>query len=231
MRLADGNHAREAVVGRVGAAVGGGELDARVHGTSAIVEDAAAQPSRRDGRAPAGDVDAPPRRQRAAADRRDEERHRSGAIGDERDVRPVGGESSRDIFLIWTFESEPHPFVWPPSFDPHLGEVLLRGLARMIPAAQAYRGEGSRGRVDGGYYTKTPENRPLVGPLPVDGAFVIGALSGYGIMASQAAAELLAAHVTGAALPAYAAALSPARYDDPAYRRRLESWDAKAGQL
>jgi glycine/D-amino acid oxidase-like deaminating enzyme len=146
-------------------------------------------------------------------------------------VRPVGGESSRDIFLIWTFESEPHPFVWPPVFDPYLGEVLIRGLARMIPAAQAYRGEGSRGRVDGGYYTKTPENRPLVGPLPVDGAFVIGALSGYGVMASQAAAELVTAHVTGAALPSYADALSPARYDDPTYRRRLESWDAKAGQL
>jgi glycine/D-amino acid oxidase-like deaminating enzyme len=146
-------------------------------------------------------------------------------------VRPVGGVASRDIFLIWTFESEPQPFVWPPAFDPHLGEVLLRGLARMIPGAEAYRGEGARGRVDGGYYTKTPENRPLVGPLPIDGAFLIGALSGYGVMASQAAAELLAAHVTGAPLPPYADAFSPARYDDPAYRRRLESWDAKAGQL
>jgi sarcosine oxidase subunit beta len=146
-------------------------------------------------------------------------------------VRPAGGGQSRDVFLIWTFESEPHPFVWPPAFDPHLGEVLLRGLARMVPEADAYVGEGTRGLVDGGYYTKTPENRPLVGPLPVEGAFVIGALSGYGIMASQAAGELLAAYLTGAALPSYADALAPARYADPAYRRRLESWDAKAGQL
>lgn len=146
-------------------------------------------------------------------------------------VRPVHGSLGRDIFLIWTFESEPHPFVWPPTFDPHLGEVLLRGLARMVPKAEAYVGEGNHGLVDGAYYTKTPENRPLVGPLPVNGAFVIGALSGYGIMASHAAGELLAAHVTGSALPSYAAPLSPARYDDPAYRRRLESWDARAGQL
>ena len=31
--------------------------------------------------------------------------------------------------------------------------------------------------IDGGYYCKTQENRPLVGPLPVAGAYMIGALS------------------------------------------------------
>jgi sarcosine oxidase, subunit beta len=144
-------------------------------------------------------------------------------------VRPVGDD--RDVMLIWTFESAPHEFIWPPSFDPHLGEVLLRGFALMAPGAQAYVGEAQRGLVDGGYYAKTPENRPVVGPLPVDGVFVTGALSGYGIMAAHAAAELLAAHMTGGALPAYASALAPSRYGDPVYRKRLESWDAKAGQL
>ena len=146
-------------------------------------------------------------------------------------VRPVHGGRGRDVFLIWTFESEPHPFVWPPTFDRHLGEVLVRGLARMVPAAEAYIGEGDRGLVDGGYYAKTPENRPLIGPLPVDGAFVTGALSGYGIMASHAAGELIAAQVLGLPLPSYADALSPARYNDAGYRQRLENWDAKAGQL
>jgi glycine/D-amino acid oxidase-like deaminating enzyme len=146
-------------------------------------------------------------------------------------VRPVDDGSGRDILLIWTFESAPHDFLWPPAFDPNLGEVLLRGLARLAPKARAYVGEGGRGVVDGGYYAKTPENRPLVGPLPVEGAYVIGALSGYGIMASHAAGELLAAHVTGAPLPAYADALSPARYASAAYRARLEGWDAKTGQL
>jgi len=146
-------------------------------------------------------------------------------------VRPVHGGLGRDVFLIWTFESEPHPFVWPPTFDRHLGEVLLRGLARMVPEAKAYIGEGHRGLVDGGYYAKTPENRPLVGPLAVDGTFVTGALSGYGIMASHAAGELVAAHVLGLPLPSYASALSPARYANATYWQRLESWDAKAGQL
>ena len=144
-------------------------------------------------------------------------------------VRPVG--DARDVYLIWTFESAPHEYVWPPSFDPNLGEVLLRGFAILAPRAAAYLGEGHRGLVDGGYYAKTPENRPIVGPLPIEGVYVTGALSGYGIMASHAAGELLATHMTGRSLPPYAAALSPARYADPAYLRRLEHWDAKAGQL
>ncbi|HUQ80570.1 MAG TPA: FAD-binding oxidoreductase [Gemmatimonadaceae bacterium] len=144
-------------------------------------------------------------------------------------VRPVG--SDRDVYLIWTFESSPHEFIWPPSFDQNLGEVLLRGFATLAPRAAAYIGEGHRGFVDGGYYAKTPENRPIVGPLPVEGVYVTGALSGYGIMASHAAGELLATHMTGGTLPEYAAALLPSRYTDPAYLRRLEQWDPKAGQL
>ena len=60
--------------------------------------------------------------------------------------------------------------------------------------------------------------------------FVLGALFGYGIMAACGAAELLAAHISSAALPAYAAAFHPARYDDPAYRERLDAW-SDTGQL
>ena len=62
---------------------------------------------------------------------------------------------------------------------------------------------------DGGYYAKTEENRPLIGPLPVEGAYILGALSGFGIMAGCGAGELLAAHVTGAEVPSYAGAILP----------------------
>jgi glycine/D-amino acid oxidase-like deaminating enzyme len=78
--------------------------------------------------------------------------------------------------------------------------------------------------VDGGYYTKTRENRPLAGPLPVKGAYLIGAASGYGIMASAGLAELLAAHISGKALPKYAAAFDLARYEDAEYLNLLENW-------
>ena len=84
--------------------------------------------------------------------------------------------------------------------------------------------------MDGGYYTKTRENRFLAGPLPVEGAYVIGALSGYGMMSSNGAADLLADHITGRPLPALRAGLPPSRYDDPAYRALLETW-GDSGQL
>jgi glycine/D-amino acid oxidase-like deaminating enzyme len=101
----------------------------------------------------------------------------------------------------------------------------------MVPGLAAYAGQGAAGVVDGGYYCKTPENRPLIGPLPVAGAYALGALSGYGVMSALGAGELLAAHVAGGALPEYAAAFLPSRYDDAAYRARIAEWGALVGQL
>jgi hypothetical protein len=50
-------------------------------------------------------------------------------------------------------------------------------------------------------------------------------------MASQAAGELLAAHITDGALPAYAPAFHLSRYDDPRYQALLDGWDSVSGQL
>jgi glycine/D-amino acid oxidase-like deaminating enzyme len=69
-----------------------------------------------------------------------------------------------------------------------------------------------------------------VGPLPVEGAYLIGALSGFGLMASPACGELLAAYLTGRQPPPHAAAFRLERYADPAYQRVLENWGA-TGQL
>ncbi len=147
-------------------------------------------------------------------------------------VRPVDGPHGDEAWLIWTYDDVPcETAQWPPSFDPRHGEILLRGVAHMIPAFAAYAGRGADGVVDGGYYCKTPENRPLVGPCAVDGAYLCAAFSGFGIMAAHAGGELLAAHVTGAPLPGYAGALLPARYDDAAYTARLETLGTRVGQL
>jgi glycine/D-amino acid oxidase-like deaminating enzyme len=64
----------------------------------------------------------------------------------------------------------------------------------------------------------------LAGPLPIEGAFIHGALSGFGLMASSATAELVAAHITGSPLPSYAAAFDPGRYEDPEYVVKIEGW-------
>jgi len=58
-----------------------------------------------------------------------------------------------------------------------------------------------------------------VGVTP--GAYVCGAVSGYGIMAGHAAGELCALHATGAsALPEYAGLMSPLRYQDEGFMRK-----------
>ncbi|MCA9971771.1 MAG: FAD-binding oxidoreductase [Anaerolineales bacterium] len=145
--------------------------------------------------------------------------------------RPEGGPGAQTLLLLWTYHVEPQEPTWPTHFEPEYGEVVIRGLTRMIPALSAYLERLSKPVIDGGYYCKTQENRPLIGPLPVDGAFIIGALSGYGIMACMAAGELLAAHVAGAPLPDYAPAFLLSRYADPDYQARLASWDATSGQL
>jgi glycine/D-amino acid oxidase-like deaminating enzyme len=146
-------------------------------------------------------------------------------------VRPVDLAHGDELYLIWTFESDVRPYAWPPSFDPRYSDIVLRGCARMVPALAAYVAEGARGVVDGGYYCKTRENRPLIGPLPVTGAYVLGALSGFGVMAALASAELLALHVTEQPLPEHARWFLPSRYDDPEYSALVEQWGPLMGQL
>ena len=64
----------------------------------------------------------------------------------------------------------------------------------MVPALAPYSDSLPRPFVDGGYYAKTPDNRPLVGAYALDGSYALCGLSGYGIMTAAAAGELLAAH-------------------------------------
>lgn len=145
--------------------------------------------------------------------------------------RPEGGSDSPMVLALWTYDVKAQEPVWPPVFDPAYGEIVMRGMARMIPGLSVYLDKMAPPWVDGGYYCKTQENRPLIGPLPVEGVFIIGALSGFGIMASMAAGELLAKHATAGALPDYAPAFLLSRYEDPAYREMIANWDPTSGQL
>jgi len=145
-------------------------------------------------------------------------------------TRPDGPAASPIRLMLWDYHNQPVEPVPAPTFDPNFPDVVLRGLATMIPGLRAYFDRPPKPVVDGGYYTKTRENRLLAGPLPVRGAYVLGALSGYGLMAAPAAGELLAAHITGSALPPYARWFSLERYADPDYQTLLENWGS-TGQL
>ena len=135
------------------------------------------------------------------------------------------------VLLQWAY----HPLdavepLFPVPLDSELPEVALRGMANVLPGLATYFDQIPRPFVDGGYYARTPENRPLVGPLPVEGAYIIGGLGGFGMMASCGASDLLAKHMSGAELPAYAAAFLLSRYEDPGYQDMLRQWGA-SGQI
>jgi glycine/D-amino acid oxidase-like deaminating enzyme len=145
-------------------------------------------------------------------------------------ARPDGPSDSPIVLLLWTYHLDPVDPIFPLQFDPHYPEIVLRGLSTMIPAMKKYFGKMPKPYIDGGYYTKTRENRPLVGPLPTKGSWIIGALSGFGLMASPACGELLAAHITGSELPNYASWFLLDRYQDPAYQDLLLDW-GDTGQI
>lgn len=145
-------------------------------------------------------------------------------------TRPEGEGGSQVVLLLWEYLTRVVKPVFPVPEDPQYLEVALKGLSRMIPGMAIYLNRLPQPRYDGGYYTKTPENRPLIGKLPVPGAYVIGALSGFGLMAACAAGELLALHVMGADLPTYAPAFSLERYQDAAYVKMMQD-SQQNGQL
>ncbi len=140
-------------------------------------------------------------------------------------TRIEGGGESGHLLILWPYHLNPVAENFPLPIPDHYAEICIRGIATMIPGLGAYVERMPKPHIDGGYYTKTKENRPLAGPLPVEGAFVHGALSGFGLMASCATAELVAAHVAGDKLPEYAGAFHPARYEDPEYVAKIEDWD------
>ena len=144
--------------------------------------------------------------------------------------RPDGAGASTSLIVLFNHRNEPSDVVFPLPEEDHYAEIALRGMSTMVPALGAYIEKGARPYVDGGYYVKTQENRPLIGPLPVEGAYVSGAFSGFGVMASCAGGELIARHVMQRALPDYAPAFLLSRYQDPAYRALLDQW-GDGGQL
>ena len=146
-------------------------------------------------------------------------------------VRPEGHPGGHSALILWTYECEAVAPLFPLQWDRNLPDIALRGLSVMLPSMQAYFDVMPKTVVDGGYYTKTQENRPLIGPMPVAGSFVIGAFSGFGLMVGCGAGDLLARHLTGAPLPEYAHAFTLQRYANPAYQRLLADWPSTSGQL
>lgn len=129
--------------------------------------------------------------------------------------RPEGGAGSPWVLALWEYRRVESGPIFPLPQDPFYPEVVMRGMATMIPGLEGYLERLPQPYVDGGLYTKTIDNRPLVGPIGPPGSFICGALSGFGVMAATGVGELLTSHVRGAGLPEYAGAFTIDRFDGP----------------
>lgn len=140
--------------------------------------------------------------------------------------RPDGAVDGSWIKLGWAYNtrrSDPHA---DEPIDPHFPDVVLRGASRLHPKLSGYFGRLPRGvHHYGGYYTMTDENWPLIGPMKTLGAYVAGALSGYGSMAACATGSICAAYIAGSPLPPYAQLLSSERYGDERLMAQLAALD------
>ncbi len=145
--------------------------------------------------------------------------------------RPEGGDGGRWIKLGWAYNTtatDPHG---QPPLDPNFPDIVIRAASRLNSALQSYLGRLPRAaRHYGGYYTMTEENWPLIGPMRTPGAYMAGALSGFGTMAATATGALCAASIAGAEQPDYAAAFTLDRYEDPALMAALRD-NASKGVL
>ncbi len=151
-------------------------------------------------------------------------RHMPGGIH----RRPEGGDAGRWIKLGWAYNERPSDPAGEPPIDPNFPDVVLRAASRLTPALRCYLGRLPRGvRHYGGYYTMTPENWPLIGPMRTPGAFLAGALSGFGTMAATASGALCAAWITGAECPGYATNFTLGRYDNVALMAELRGSTSK----
>jgi len=127
-------------------------------------------------------------------------------------IKPEGVDN---IKLGWAYNREPELPKWETSDDFDFPNITLRGASRFIPALAPYVEEPPTPIVQfSGYYTRTPENLPLIGPLELPGLFTVSALSGYGTMAACSAGELCADWMMGSELPEYARYFHPDRYSD-----------------
>ncbi len=129
--------------------------------------------------------------------------------------RHDGAVNGRWIKVGWAYnEQASDPHAAEPA-DPQFPDTVLRGASRLNPALSAYIGRLPRGAHHyGGYYTMTEENWPLIGKMKTQGAFIAGALSGFGSMSACAAGAICAAWVNERDIPSYAKALSSERYTD-----------------
>ncbi len=135
-------------------------------------------------------------------------------------IKPEG----EGIKLGWAFNRHTEIPKWETSQADFFPQVVLKGASRFIPRLIEYENDVPTPLIQyAGYYTRTKENWPLIGPTKIPDVFVIGALAGYGTMSACAAGQLCAKYVLNETeLPDYADYFHPMKYQNPAIVKEIK---------
>ena len=144
-------------------------------------------------------------------------------------IKPMPGGK---IKLGWAFNRQCVKPQWQVSDDFDFPNITLRGASRFIPGLKDYVDELPTPVIQiSGYYSRTPENWPIVGPVSGHpGLYTVAALSGFGTMVACATGELISQWMLGKSLPDYAGHFHPDRYQNPNILAEIENIESD-GQL
>ncbi|MEO8571095.1 MAG: FAD-binding oxidoreductase [Chloroflexota bacterium] len=131
-------------------------------------------------------------------------------------IKPDGGPASDSIKLGWAWDQTPSEPVADPPCPPEFPAQVLARAATLVPGLAASIAQPPViVEHDGGFYARSADGLPMIGPHGVDGAYLIGGLAGFGSMMACSAGELTAAWVLDATLPRLAGSFDPRRFGEP----------------
>jgi glycine/D-amino acid oxidase-like deaminating enzyme len=147
-------------------------------------------------------------------------------------IKPDESIADDAIKLGWAVDQNPQPPNEDPACPRDFPNDVLARAATIIPGLAAYL-DRDPGIIDhdGGFYARTPDGMPLIGPLGVEGAYVLAGLAGFGAMMAPAAGELIAGWILGDEPAGWATDFKPARFSGEFDRLRTIPGSATSGEL
>ena len=147
-------------------------------------------------------------------------------------IKPDDSATDDAVKLGWARDQTASEPTTAPPCPPEFPREVLARAATIVPGLRAYLDEPPEILAhDGGFYARTPDGLPLIGPLGVEGAYVLGGLAGFGSMVACAAGELAAGWLLGETLPTMAEAFDPRRFESAGRPVARTPDGAPAGEL
>lgn len=148
-------------------------------------------------------------------------------------VKPDDAAGPHAIKLGWAWDQTASLPTADPPCPPEFPRMVLLGAGSFVPGLGRYAEAGVAPLAhEGGFYARTKDGRPLIGPLDADGAFIVGGLAGFGAMMACAAGELAAGWILdGRPSTALATAFDPRRFRHPGYVREIRAGVGPTGEL